>query len=104
MSNQVQIWLDDEREAPEGFIRAVTTDECITLMKEHRGNIYCVSLDWWLGSIREPTGDEALRWLRNAVLNEGFPMPTRVRVHTSDNEKRYEMYSMVREIKSLPQE
>lgn len=101
MKGPIKIWLDDERAAPEGFLHARTVDECISLMQQHRGNIYSISFDWWLGSATEPTGDQALAWLRNAILNEGFPMPTRLRSHTSDRARRFEMYEIIKEMKEF---
>jgi hypothetical protein len=53
----VRVWLDDRREAPEGWVRVRTPEEAIELLR--RGGVDELSLDHDLGldvGARERTG------------------------------------------------
>ena len=47
MSDQINIWLDDQRPAPDGFIHVQTVGECWELIVTHKINV--LSLDNDLG-------------------------------------------------------
>src|SRR4051812_6687812 len=69
----MKLWLDDERPEPQGFVRARTSEEAITLLLTHRGEIEILSLDHDLGG--EDTGYRVISWLEEKVALEQFPAP-----------------------------
>ena len=80
----INIYLDDERPTPEGWLRANNVSECISLLTEHRDNVEILSLDWYLGW-DAPHGDEVLTWLE-AQFEAGYSIPKFIYVHTASAE------------------
>ena len=63
----MKIWLDDERPAPEGWQRAYTVPELISLVKSN--NVEEISLDHDLGEGNQ-TGYDFLLWLEAGVYHK----------------------------------
>ena len=58
MSEKINLWLDDERDAPEGWVRVTTADEAFALIQS--GVVARASFDHDLGT--EPTGYDLVKW------------------------------------------
>lgn len=87
----VNLYLDDCRPAPEGFILAKSVDECIKIMSVH--NVDILSLDHDLGEGR-PTGYNLVKWMiTNAVY------PERIVLHTSNPVGRENMRQLLERYK-----
>jgi hypothetical protein len=73
--DKINIYLDDERETPQGYYRTYSVEETIELIKSNNGKIYCLSLDNDLGvGIRE--GREVLNWIEEQAFNNTLlPIP-----------------------------
>jgi hypothetical protein len=57
---ECKVWLDDNRPAPEGWVRARTVAEAQELLET--GRVTHLSLDYDLG-FDEPTGYDLVRWM-----------------------------------------
>ena len=90
----MNIFLDDKRETPDGYIRTYTVEETINLIKTNNGNINTVSLDNDLGTgFKE--GREVMKWIEGqAFNNELLPIPNLI-IH-SGNPVAYDEMSMAR--------
>lgn len=88
------LYLDDERETPEGWTPVRYVYDMIARLKT--GEVEYISLDWWLGC-GHATGDEVLRWMLQAVREEGFA-PPEIHIHTSCKDKDREMRWLRRQI------
>ena len=77
----MKVYLDDTREAPEGWVRCYWPSEVIALLQEE-----CVtelSLDHDLGDDVRGTGYDVLLWLEGAV-SSGFEPPKRIVIHSAN--------------------
>jgi hypothetical protein len=81
----VKVWLDDRREAPEGWVHVRTPEDAIDLLRG--GGVDELSLDHDLGldvGARERTGYDVLVWLE-AEVAAGRARPSAVmRVHSGN--------------------
>jgi hypothetical protein len=77
----VKVWLDDRREAPEGWVRVRTPEEATELLRG--GAVEELSLDHDLGldvGARERTGYAVLLWLEREVAAGRARPPAVMRV------------------------
>lgn len=80
-----RIWLDDEREAPQGWVRTYTAQETIDALC-HGGRVDEISLDHDLGSEAVVgNGMDVMDWLL-ARAQEGRwdCVPTAIHIHTAN--------------------
>lgn len=78
----VNIYIDDLRPHPEGWVRAYDYNDAIQLLIEHTGNIGIISFDHDLGFGK--TGYDIAKWIEeNAILN-GYPVPREFRIHSAN--------------------
>ena len=82
----MRVYLDDIREAPQGWVRAHTPEEVIDFLC--LGDVEELSLDHDLGlgsGCAERTGYDVLRWLEEAVATGAwtFPLPE-IRIHSAN--------------------
>ncbi len=63
----VHIYLDDLRPCPPGFLLAKTANQCLRLLRKHKGKIKILSLDHDLGD-KEKDG----YWLVKRMVEEGL--------------------------------
>lgn len=90
----MNIFLDDKRETPDGYIRTYTVEETINLIKTNNGNVNTVSLDNDLG-IGFKEGREVMKWIEGqAFNNELLPIPNLI-IHSGNPVAKDEM-SMAR--------
>lgn len=80
----IHVYLDDYRPCPQGFVAALSAEECKLLIDEETIDI--LSLDYDLGW-GEPTGFEVVRH----IVNTG-KFPRRIYLHTSSPQGRLRMY------------
>jgi hypothetical protein len=89
-SENIRIYLDDERETPEGFVRTYSVEETIKLIKEHDGKIYMVSLDNDLGT-GCVEGKEVMRFIEQSAFDNTLkPIPHLI-IHTQNTSAAEDM-------------
>lgn len=77
----MKIYLDDERQTPEGWVRTYWPDEVIALLKA--GGVTEISLDHDLGDDERGTGYDVILWIEEAVALDGF-CPPLIHVHSAN--------------------
>ena len=81
---KINIFLDDVRKTPDGFIRTYTVDETIKELQENNGNVGILSLDNDLG-LGLPEGYFVLDWIEEQVMtNPKFIMPDMIKIHSKN--------------------
>lgn len=84
----VKVYLDDERETPEGWTRVYWPEEAIELLKT--GNVEEISLDHDLGDDDHGTGYDVVLWIEEQVILNQF-LPPRIKVHSANSSARQKM-------------
>lgn len=93
----MKVFLDDEREAPEGWIRVRWPEEVIALLAT--GEVDAISLDHDLDDdVR--TGYDVLTWIEEAVATRSFVPPT-ILIHSANAGARPRMLLAVESIHRL---
>lgn len=69
----MKVFLDDERNTPDGWVRTYWPDEVITLLET--GQVTELSLDHDLGDDSHGTGYDVILWIEEAVALRGFMPP-----------------------------
>lgn len=80
-SAPMKIYLDDIRDAPEGWIRAYWPSEVIALLGQ--GGVTEISLDHDLGDDQRGTGYDVICWIEEAVVARGF-VPPKIVIHSAN--------------------
>ena len=93
-----RVFLDDEREAPLGWLRVRWPEEVITLLET--GIVTHLSLDHDLGDDAHGTGYDVIRWIEEAVVTQDF-VPPEILIHTANPAARKRMLAGVAQIKRL---
>ena len=93
----MKIFLDDTRDAPEGWVLAKTADKAINLLRLNK--VECISLDYDLGSFYK-TGYDVLRWIEDKIYlsDENFKVPE-ILIHTQNPVGRARMQAGLDSIK-----
>lgn len=79
----MNIYLDDERQTPNGYVRTYSVDETIELIKANNGNIERLSLDNDLG-VGYEEGRKVLNWIEEQSFNNTLlPIP-HIIIHTGN--------------------
>jgi hypothetical protein len=95
----IRVWLDDVRDAPEGWTRAYTAQEAIALLEA--GGVVEISLDHDLGDETTcGTGYQVATWIEEAVATRGFVPPT-IKVHSANVVGRARMEQAIASIARL---
>ena len=84
----MKVYLDDERETPDGWVRSYWPDEAIALLKT--GRVEQISLDHDLGDDDRGTGYDVVIWLEEQVIVHGMTPPI-IRVHSANSSARAKM-------------
>ena len=87
----MRVYLDDIREAPEGWTRARTAEEAIALLET--GEVEEISLDHDLGE--GMSGYDVATWMEMQVALSGF-IPPKVKVHWANPVGRDNIMAAVR--------
>lgn len=94
----MKVYLDDERKAPDGWVRVYWPDEAIELLKT--GQVEEISLDHDLGDDECGTGYDVVLWIEEEVALHRFTPPI-IHVHTANSSARDKMLKGVRSIERL---
>lgn len=94
----MKIFLDDERETPDGWVRCFWPDEVIERL--HAGNVTEISLDHDLGDDDRGTGYDVLLWIEEAVADRGWS-PPKLSVHSANSSARMKMEAAIAQISKL---
>lgn len=96
----MKVYLDDERQTPDGWVRVYWPDEAIALLKT--GRVECISLDHDLGDDTRGTGYDVVLWVEEMVATSGFRPPL-ILVHSANTSAKAKMLAGVRTIERLAQ-
>ncbi len=94
----MKVYLDDERQTPEGWKRVYWPDEAIALLES--GAVAEISLDHDLGDDDRGTGYDVLLWVEEAVAMRSFRPPL-MRVHSANSSAREKMERGIASIERL---
>lgn len=97
----MNVYLDDERQTPEGWVRVFWPSEAIELLKT--GRVERISLDHDLGDDTRGTGYDVVLWVEEMVATSGF-RPPQILVHSANSSARNKMVAGVRKIEELAAE
>lgn len=93
----MKVFLDDERQAPDGWVLARWPEEVVSFLES--GAVEALSLDHDLGDERR-TGYDVLVWVEEAVATRGFHPPA-ISVHSANAGARPRMLAAVESIRRL---
>jgi len=94
----LNVFLDDERPTPAGWVRCYWPDEVIELLRTE--TVSRVSLDHDLGDDARGTGYDVLLWIEQAVVLSGFKPPL-LQVHSANSSARQRMLAAIEQIERL---
>lgn len=94
----MKVYLDDERETPDGWTPVRWPEEAIELLKS--GCVTEISLDHDLGDDERGTGYDVVLWIEEAVALRGFRPPA-IRVHSANSSARLKMELGIESINRL---
>lgn len=94
----MKVYLDDLREAPEGWNHVKWPDEAIKLLKT--GEVTELSLDHDLGNDLRGTGYDVVLWIEEAVVLNKFKPPI-IKVHSANVSARVKMEAGIEAIYEL---
>jgi len=77
----MKIWLDDKRQAPEGWRLAKTASAAIGLLKKCK--VTDISLDHDLGE-GNGTGNDVLLWIEAATFMKNDYIPPKITIHSAN--------------------
>ena len=92
-----KVWLDDERQAPEGWLHITSASAVIGMLKQ--GRVGEMSLDHDLG-LEYETGYDVLTWIQEQVFVNNFK-PPQIHIHTANPVARQHMVNTLERIKIL---
>jgi hypothetical protein len=92
----MNVYLDDERVAPEGWIQVRWPDEAIKLLQT--GNVTHLSLDHDLGDDQRGTGYDVLLWIEQQVALHHFLPPKEIYIHSANPAGRKRMLAAIESI------
>ena len=90
----MKIYLDDERSAPENWVRTYTVEDTIYFLK--MCDVEEISLDHDLGY--DKTGYDVLLWLEQKVFTDRSYTPPIIHIHTANSSARIKMILAVQSI------
>lgn len=92
----MKVFLDDVREAPDGWIHVLWPEQVIDLLKT--GQVTDLSLDHDLGNDGRGTGYDVLIWIEDAVVTSGF-VPPQITIHSANSAAVKRMEAALQSIK-----
>lgn len=96
----MKIWLDDERDAPEGWTRVYTIEQLQTLLRTNK--VTDISLDHDLGDGNQ-TGYDFLNWLEAQVFIGKWKNIPELKIHSANPVGRKNMEAAIGSIKNIIQ-
>ncbi len=95
----LNIYLDDKRSTPDGYVRAFWPSQVITLIEEFE--IDEISLDHDLGDDEIGTGNDVVLYIEEKIyFNRNWSLPT-LKTHTDNSSARDKMQRGIKQIKNL---
>ena len=94
----MNVFLDDVREPPEGWVRVGWPEDVIALLKS--GQVRELSLDHDLGDDGHGTGYTVLLWLETQVGLHGL-VPPKIHIHSANPPARLRMVAAIEAITRL---
>jgi hypothetical protein len=95
----MKVYLDDERETPEGWFRVYEPKQAIALLKT--GQVTHISLDHDLGDDELiGTGYDVVLWMEEAVVLGKFT-PPKINVHSANPAGSRRMRAGIKQIRKL---
>lgn len=91
----IQVWLDDERPAPEGWTAVRWPQEAIDWLRTQR--VTHISLDHDLGDDARGTGYDVIVWIEAEMRWSGFK-PPQITVHSANPAARVRMVAGIEAI------
>jgi hypothetical protein len=91
----MKLFLDDERNPPEGWIHVRSPKDAIDILKT--GSVGEISLDHDLGDDAGGTGYDVILWIEEAVVTQHF-VPPKIVVHSANPSARQKMEAGIRSI------
>lgn len=95
----VKLYVDDTREAPEGWTLARTFEEAMRHIAS--GKVAHLSLDHDLGKADGETGYDILKMIERAMNQVGFKPPESIKLHTANPVGYHNMKLAVENIRKL---
>jgi hypothetical protein len=96
----MKIYLDDERQAPDGWLLCRWPEEVIAHLRT--GQVVALSLDHDLGDVDDRrSGYTVLLWIEEQVATTGFVPPTEIRVHSANASAKQKMLLAIENIGRL---
>jgi hypothetical protein len=103
----MKVYLDDERQTPEGWTRVYWPDEAIKLLMT--GEVEEISLDHDLADKfmaqmekrNEITGYDVITWIEEKVFNDASFSPPVIHIHTDNPSAKKRMLAGVRSIEKI---
>jgi len=93
----INIFLDDIRPCPEGFILARNATECSVLLRNNEVNT--LSLDHDLGDSDALTGYDLCKWIVEQGIESPHIYPKVIYLHTANGVGRDNMYQLLNRYK-----
>ena len=94
---QVKVYLDDERPAPEGWVRVKTPEQCIALLET--GMVSHLSLDHDLGDDENVgTGYDVVLWMEEQFFLNHYLPPENITVHSANVSARVKMEQGIKKL------
>ena len=78
----MKLYVDDSRDAPEGWITARTFEDAMRHIAS--GKVTHLSLDHDLGADGTETGYDILKMIERAMIQVGFTPPESIKIHTAN--------------------
>ena len=94
----IKLYLDDERQTPDGFKRAYWPNRIIRLLQ--KCEVTHVSLDHDLSDDDVGTGNTVILWIEEQVALHGFK-PPEITIHSANPSARIKMELGIEAIKKL---
>lgn len=86
-AKECKLYLDDVRQAPEGWQRVYTAQQCIRWLNRNKGKVTHLSLDHDLGLAGQGviwTGQTVMNWIEREVNKDpSYPLPE-ITFHTAN--------------------
>ena len=93
----MKIYLDDVREAPEGWILIRSGESLMAILRAQEGKIDALSLDHDLGEGKK-SGYEVLKWMEAQVFLYGYRPPKEILIHSDNPVGRKNMKAAIESI------
>lgn len=94
MMEKINIYLDDCRKTPEGYVRTYTVEETIDALKAMEGNIGYLSLDNDLGEGLQE-GYKVAEWIEEQHFLNDYKLPDKILVHSMNPIARQRMLRII---------